>query len=158
MNNIKDEDMNIFSEIRTNVNFDISTISYPRIISDNNQSILQEAIVWNYELALKVVDLDVDIDHQDNDGFVALQYALSRSYYDLSRKILQKKPNVNLTDKYGNNSLWTAVLNPKKDYDVIGIILQMGADANHKNKAGRSVLDFAIQSDNQRIIALINGE
>jgi len=156
MNSIKNAEIDIFSEIRTNVNFNLSNISNPKIISEDNQSILQEAIVFNYELALKIVELDIDINHQDNDGAVALQYALSRSYYNLSKKILEKNPNVNLIDKYGNNSLWTAALNPKKDYDVIKIILQKGADAHHKNKAGRSVLDFAIQSDNKKLIALIN--
>jgi len=148
--------MDVFSQIRTNIDVELSKIPSSKIISEDNHSILQEAIVWNYPLALKIVDWDVDINHQDNEGFTALQYALSRSYYDLAKKILQNKPNVNLIDKYGNNALWTAVLNPNKDYEVISMILQMGADAKHKNKAGRSVLDFAVQSDNQKIIDLIN--
>jgi len=148
--------MDVFSEIRTNIDFDISCISDPKIISESNHSILQEAIVWNYNLALKIVDLDVDINHQDNDGFVALQYALSRSYYDLSRKILQKNPHINLIDKYGNNSLWMAALNPKKDYDIIRYHITMGADFKRKNKAGRSVLGFALQSNNQKLISLIS--
>jgi len=112
--------------------------------------------VWNHDVALKIVDLYLDINHQDDNGSVALQYALSRSYHELSCKILQKYPNVNLIDKHGNNSLWTAVLNPKKDWDIIRSIFDLGAAAYHVNKAGRSVLDFAIQSDNQKLIALIN--
>jgi len=88
--------MDIFSEIRTNIHFDIATISNPKIISKENYSILQEAIVWNHDLALGVVDLDIDINHQDNERATALQYALSRGYYDLARKILQKKSNAEL--------------------------------------------------------------
>jgi len=156
MNNIKNETPDLFSEIRTNAGFNIAHIVNPRIISADNRSLLQEAIVFNHALALQIIELGIDINHQDNDGAVALQYALSRSYDDLSKKILEKNPDINLLDKHGNNSLWTAALNPRKNHDAIKTMLQMGADALHKNKAGRSVLDFAIQSGNEKLIDLIN--
>jgi len=47
--------MDVFSEIRTNIHFDITTTSNPKIISKGNHSILQEAIVWNHDLSKKIL-------------------------------------------------------------------------------------------------------
>jgi len=148
--------VDVFSEIRTNIHFDITTISNPKIISKENHSVLQEAIAWNHDLALKMINLGININHQDNEGATALQYALSRGYYDVSRKILCKNPMLNLVDKHGNNALWTAVLNPRKDYTVINDLIKRGASIYNKNRAGQCVLNFVILSNNQKIIDLIN--
>jgi ankyrin repeat protein len=51
----------------------------------------------------------------------------------------------NQTDPHGNGALWTAVLSAPKEVrvEIITRLLRAGADADHKNRYGRSPRDAA---------------
>ncbi|WP_413231149.1 ankyrin repeat domain-containing protein [Methylobacterium ajmalii] len=96
------------------------------------------------------------MDHQDDKGQTALQYSIARSYNQIALSLLQKGANPNLIDQYGNNALWTAVMNPKPNYDVIAALFSANADPQHKNAAGRSPLDMARTKKNSKILQIID--
>ena len=150
--------MDLFQEIRTNKDFKISMIENPRIISEFNHSILQDAIVYNPNLAVEILhsNLDVDINHQDDKGYVAPQYSISRSLDEISYLILNRGVYLNSIDNFGNNSLFTAFINPQKNYDLIEKMLKMGADYSHKNRLGKSVSDYAHEYGDQKFIELMD--
>ncbi|HUH83135.1 MAG TPA: hypothetical protein VLX85_00910 [Stellaceae bacterium] len=50
-----------------------------------------------------------------------------------------------IQDRGGNTPLWSAVVNPKRDYALVEMLVRAGADPNGKNKAGRSPVDVARQ-------------
>jgi ankyrin repeat protein len=61
---------------------------------------------------------------------------------------LKQKGQLNISDNYGNQPLWTAVFNVKGKDDrlpLVELFLMYNADKNHKNKAGKSPLDFTLQ-------------
>ncbi|MEP7456584.1 ankyrin repeat domain-containing protein [Phyllobacterium sp. SB3] len=144
--------MDVFSQLRTSPSFDVNTIEDVNLIDLDGQNLLQEAIAWRPELAQSLINLGVDLDNQDKNGQTALQYALARSQFDTARFLIEKGANPNLLDKYGNGALWTAALNPKPDYSIIRLLISRDADLRHKNKAGRSVADFAQQIGEKELL------
>jgi len=96
---------NFFPELRTDPNFDPRMISDFSEISEDNRSYLQEAIAYRLEHAEAILQADVPLDHQDDNGQTALQYAISRGIYDLATDIVNKGADLNRFDKYGNDAL-----------------------------------------------------
>ena len=52
--------------------------------------------------------------------------------------IVNKGANLHRLDKYGNDALWTAVLNARPSLPLIELLVRRGADPHRKNAAGRS--------------------
>ncbi|WP_165602073.1 ankyrin repeat domain-containing protein [Methylobacterium indicum] len=148
--------MDVFAQIRTNPDFQPDGLEDLSILSNDNHTLLQEAIVWRPEFAEFFMKNGAPIDHQDDKGQTALQYAIARSYNQIALSLLQKGANPNLIDQYGNNALWTAVMNPKPNYDVIAALFSANADPQRKNAAGRSPLDMARTKKNTKILQIID--
>ena len=51
--------------------------------------------------------------------------------------------NIELSDIYGNTALWTAVFNAKGENDIVELLLEQGANFNHKNKSDRTPKQMA---------------
>ncbi|APO72030.1 ankyrin repeat-containing protein (plasmid) [Rhizobium gallicum] len=145
---------NFFAELRTNPNFDPHMIPDFTEISEDNRSYLQEAIAYRPEHAESILQADVPLDHQDGNGQTALQYAISRGMYDLATDIVNKGADLRRLDKYGNDALWTAVLNPRPSLPLIDLLVTKGADPHRKNTAGRSSADMAVTKKNQAMMTL----
>ena len=119
-------------------------------------SLLHNAITQrDTRLALSLIENGIDCDLADDLGRTALHYAASRNDYALSESLVLHGANVNALDFYGNNPLWTVVLNPDSNMMIIKLLIEAGSDKNHKNKVGRSVVDAAIRAGDNDIIAAI---
>jgi ankyrin repeat protein len=59
---------------------------------------------------------------------------------------------------YGNNSLWYSVVQPKKNYDLIELLVKNGSNPLNRNNAGRTPVDFAKQISDERVIRLLTKE
>lgn len=147
-----------FARLRTSKDFSTDEIDDITAISKDIHTLLQEALTRRKEFALRLIERGVPLDHQDNNGQTALQYALARSETDIVRTLLKAGADPNLVDKYGNNALWTAVMNPKPDYNVIRDLYRSGADATRKNNAGRSSVDMAKIKSNDKLKSIFNIE
>lgn len=123
-------------------------------ISQDNRSYLQEAIAYRAEYAEAILEAEVRLDHQDNNGQTALQYAISRGMNDLAVSLVKKGANLSCLDKYGNDALWTAVLYPRPSLPLIELLIKKGADPHRKNAAGRSSADVAVTKKNQAMMIL----
>lgn len=115
-----------------------------------DKTALHSACVTNaIEAASLLIENGANVNLPDKiTGAVPLHYCAVYNHYNMSDLILKNKGKLDVADKYGNEPLWTAVFNVKKDLkglDIVELFLKHGADKNHKNKAGRSPLDFANQ-------------
>ena len=98
----------------------------------------------NKEMAELLLNNGADPRIQDKNGSTALHYAYERNMTDIAKKIIDMFPEtLSIEDKYGNQPLWTAVMNAKIPEEDIKYLLKKGADRNHKNKTGSSPLDLA---------------
>lgn len=121
-------------------------------VGESGRSLLHEAIAFKQpELALMLIEKGIHANIQDSKGQTALHYAATFVTIEIAKAILSHGGNVSIVDKFGNEPLWTAALLPKKDYDLINLLLSHGGDPAKMNKAGRSVLSFAQESGNKKL-------
>jgi uncharacterized protein len=127
------------------------------ITNEYGQNLLHEAVVYNQlELMEELIIIGVEIDHRDNNGQTPLHYSGLHLKAQATSLLCEKSANVNIWDNYGNGPLWTAVFNARGRYDVVEIMVAFGADIHHKNNAGRSPLDFALQIKDSQMINILN--
>jgi uncharacterized protein len=125
------------------------------ILNERGGNLLHDAISYKKkEIALDLIAKGINVNQQGNKGMTPLQHALELKDYDVVYAIIEAGADVNIRDSYGNNSLWTAVINAG-DYGLVKLILEKGGDALTKNKAGRSPLDLANQIGDEQLIKLL---
>lgn len=77
----------------------------------------------------------------------------SRSYSELAQ-VLKLRPHLaNLFDKAGNSLLHNAV--EKESLELVGLLLNFGAEPNVRNNMGNTPLHFAVIIQNMTIIELL---
>ena len=124
--------------------------------NEYGQNLLQEAISSNKDdIAVDLVDRGIDVNHQNSKGLTPLHFCAQYLNICVAELLLNNKADVNATDSYGNNPLWTAVFNADGDYRMVELLVKHGADTQHKNKANRSPLDFARQIEDADMIKIL---
>lgn len=118
------------------------------------RNLLQEAISsCRNDIAIDLINKGIDINHQDNKGLSPLHFCTQYNNITIAELLLQKGVNVNMIDIYGNNPLWYAVFNG--DYHLVKLLIKYGADAQNKNNAMRSPLDFAKQIEDTEMTTIL---
>ena len=98
----------------------------------------------------------IELAKDDRRGATPLHYAASDNDAESLRALLEGGADVSATDKHGNTPLWTAAFNARQKHALVKLLLAKGADPTHKNKAGRSPLDFANTINDQDMVALLS--
>ena len=79
----------------------------------------------------------------DRAGMTPLHFAAQACSLDAAAALIAAGAPVNATDSHGNGPLWTAIYNSDERGDVVRLLIEHGADLDHKNRAGRSPRDLA---------------
>ena len=111
----------------------------------------------SYMKPLLVVEmiLQHNINQQDYKGETPLHYCAAYFNLEIAELLLQKKAQINIIDKYGNNPLWVAVFNAHGDYRMVKLFLKYNANIQNKNRANRSPLDFAKQINDLDLVNIL---
>lgn len=127
--------------------------------SEIGSGLLHYAIVGrNFDIALFLIQNNIDINMTNSDGQTALQYICVYQDLNVAEAILKHGVDINIRDKHGNNALWTAVFNCKgKNYDMVKLLMQYGPDIDTKNKARRSPIDFVTHIKDETLISILRG-
>ncbi|MBC3811548.1 ankyrin repeat domain-containing protein [Undibacterium aquatile] len=149
----------IFQSVRTgDVSLFSSLIDNIDVNSTNefSQNMLHEAIAHKQLIFVdRLLSRKINVDQKDHKGQTPLHYCAMHNFYDAVFQLIASGANIFVSDDYGNEALWTAVFNARGKYDTVKILVQRGANVNHKNKSNRSPLDFAIQIEDEDMIALL---
>ena len=142
---------------KQNASDEINQLDDINIINSEGQNLLQEAIAYsNKEVISLLIKLGIYLNHQDKRGTTAIHFTCMHKDIETLKDILQNGADVNIEDNYGNQAMWTATFNARGEYSIVKLIKKFGANANHKNKTGRSPLDFAKQLNDEELISILS--
>ncbi len=126
-------------------------------LDEDGQSLLHEAVAFNNSsLGKELIAKNIDVNHKDMNSQTPLHYAANNKEIEIAMLILNNGGSLNIEDKYGNQPLWTAVVNAKGDYKMVEQFMKFNPDVNHKNQSGKSPLGFAQQINDQSLISILN--
>lgn len=83
----------------------------------------------------------VEVDSTNKKGQTALMMAFERGNMGFVKLLLDKGADIEKSDVDDNNMLYYAVKN--RNFDLIKLLIDEGVEINHKNKIGRSAVDYA---------------
>ena len=111
-------------------------------MSKDNRTDLHLAIIeHDSDLAIKLIEEGgVDLNAQDSLGFTPLHYSGQERNIEVTKMLVNKGANPNLTDNYGNNPLWRSLGGDSQCNEIIKILLDAGSDPAHENDSGVSVI------------------
>ena len=96
------------------------------------------------------------MERNEDDGLTPFHYACSPGNEVALQKLLQHKPDLRTTNKNGENSLMSVVIN--SHYNVCTILLQLPhlkKTINDTNVNGETALHFAFITESEEIIKLL---
>lgn len=153
--------MDLFQNVRLNEereffsNIDKVDIN---IVSQSGGNLLHTAVASkNVKLALELIKRGINVNHPDSQGQTPLHHAATFQLKELVEAILKAGGKTSVRDIHGNTPLWAAVVKPKRDYEIVKLLVEHGGDPGTKNKAGKSPLDFARQINSEALIAMLEG-
>ncbi|MBK8800856.1 MAG: ankyrin repeat domain-containing protein [Fibrobacteres bacterium] len=110
-----------------------------------------------FEIAKFLLEHGADSNQVNPDGQNALHLAAMFQDLELATRLLEGGCDLHRRDKWGNNPMWVAVFHCKgRYYEMVELFLKHFPDVRTKNRAGRSPYDFALQVNNERLIALLD--
>ncbi|MBD9354551.1 ankyrin repeat domain-containing protein [Methylomonas albis] len=99
---------------------------------------------------------NVDVNHRDIKARTSLHYAANHKVLEIAELILNSGGALNIENDYGNQPTWTALFNARGNYEIVKCFLKFKPDIRHKNRAGRSPLDFANQINYRVLVNNLN--
>lgn len=153
--------MNLFkSVIQGNIEYLKDNLNINNINSiEFDHSLLQEAIVSkNKDISELLINFGIDVNIRNDNGSTALHYCASRGYqlYNIAQLILDNGGDLSISDKHGNQPLWTACYESKGKYlDMVKLFMDYGAEPSHENRYGKSPIDIAKIMNNSNLLDIL---
>jgi len=97
-----------------------------------------------------------EVNRVDGDGVSLMHFAVVHKQSNILAYILEHGGNTEVYDRFGNGPLWHATFNARGDYEIVKLLLKYGANAHHKNEAGRSPYDFANTIADKELLSIFS--
>lgn len=106
----------------------------------------------NFEVAKYLITIVNDVNYQSPEG-TALMAAVMRNDTGLIDLLIEKKANLDLTNKTGVTALMLAI--QFKKIEIIKILLQHKANKLLKDNEGKTAFEYAVFTNDDKIIQLL---
>ena len=111
------------------------------------------------DILIVLLDGGIDTNLQDSKGQTALHYCAFLNKVEIAKNILAHGGRLDIEDKFGNQPLWTAIINDKgfgSRIELVEIFISAGANPSHRNNTGGSPLKIAEDLEYDDVFALMN--
>lgn len=116
--------------------------------------LLNATIYGELELVKWAVSHDAHLDHQDEQGFGALHFAVQKGEIEIVELMLRSGISVDLQDEFGNTALWRGMMD-NVSASIIELLLRYGADPDRANHYGVSPRQL-LSPDNKNYLHIKN--
>lgn len=106
----------------------------------------------NFEVAKYLITIVKDVNYQSPEG-TALMAAVMRNDVGLITLLIEKKANLDLTNKTGVTALMLAT--QFKKIEIIKMLLQHNANKLLKDNEGKTAFEYAVNTNDDMIIQLL---
>jgi ankyrin repeat protein len=106
----------------------------------------------NIDIVRYIIQNIDDVNGTTKDGSPLMASAV-KGYNAISELLIAAGADVNLQDANQTTALHYAVM--FKNYDLVLMLLEAGANPNHKNNVGQSPKDFAVMQNDKRMNILL---
>ncbi|MBR9861467.1 ankyrin repeat domain-containing protein [bacterium] len=93
-----------------------------------------------------------DINKKFQQGYNLLHFAAEYQSLKLANALFSLGIRVDEKNKYGNTPLWIATFNAKGKYEMVDLLMNMGANPNSVNDARNTPLKFAETIQDEALI------
>ncbi|SFM30904.1 ankyrin repeat domain-containing protein [Pelosinus propionicus] len=149
-----EEIMNYLISLGADVN---ATIDLPGNIPPVRINPLMKAVYKNDFISVKtLMENGANVNYSDSRGFRPLDIAISNNYSSIKiiKYLIENGANVNYTIKSGSNPTPLMLAIKNKNIQAIQMLLVAGANLTQVDSKGKTVKDYAADSDNNEIINL----
>jgi len=105
------------------------------------------------DVAQRLLEAGVNVDHADEYGWTALRFACSNGHTDLAQRLLEAGADVNPSDEHGQTALMGACSNGHTN--VVQRLLEARATVNHADGYGQTALKVACRYRHTDVIRLL---
>jgi ankyrin repeat protein len=117
------------------------------------------AIIWAEEISQSssvrsLISHRADVNAQDQFGETALHYASANGHAKVGRALVSKGAKVRIANARLRHPVDGAASEFGGVYSTAKILLDYGANPNHKDEAGCTLLHYAAQTGNERLVRL----
>lgn len=110
------------------------------------------------DISIALLDGGIEPNLQDNKGQTALHYCAFFNKSETAKNIITHGGRLDIEDKFGNQPLWTAIINDKgfgNRVELVELFISAGANTNHRNKTGGTPLKIAEDLEYDDVFALM---
>lgn len=129
-------------------------------ITDGSQQNMLHLSAEN--MPIEVVDTlirrGINVNHQEEEGFTPLYYAVDRKRIDIVKRLLEAGADPNIRNRHGNSPLWPAISTSQQSHDLVQSLLDYGADPLSKNRYGSSCIDGAVLIGRKDLVELMKSK
>ncbi|KAJ2897091.1 hypothetical protein MKZ38_005001 [Zalerion maritima] len=108
-----------------------------------NRGLLLASEIGSAQMVQMLMDVSVEVNWKDEEGNIALTWAIPNGHENAARVLLQNGANVHSRDNYQNTPLHWAITSEK----LAQVLLDHGADINAKNNTDKTPLIWSALDD-----------
>lgn len=123
------------------------------LFADNNQRLLQAAVVNNLDEVNRLMLKGVDINFSNRDRWTALHFAAHEGYDELVQTLCVDHAKLEARNNMGWTPLHAAVYQNRGQ--AAAVLLRRGADIRARNSLGNSPLHLAVFQNNPAMVVLL---
>jgi uncharacterized protein len=151
--------MNFRSIFITFLSLNISCLAFA--MEKEINSFIRAAQNGKVEIIKELLESGINVNCRDADSNTALHRAVCNNHYEVVKLLLHNGANVNAVVPKSN---WTPLLfglncrNYELDPRIAKILIENGANTNHKDKWALTAFDIATRTNHKKIVQLLQEE